>query len=148
MWPMSLLLFSWSRPNAWLWTGVHKYSTVYVCVSLIGFTMKLYQHWFYHETKLEKCCVMFRAFTLYLHVACSSLGMLLGVQLTLVCNNYDISKIPRQNLKIFSRTTGPISTNLAQSILGEGNSNLSNELPCPSPSRDNHKILKVSEEIY
>ena len=32
--------------------------------------------------------------------------------------NYEIAKIHWQNLKIFSRTAGPISTKLAQNILG------------------------------
>ena len=60
--------------------------------------------------------------------------------------NQEIVKIHWRNLKIFfSRTTGPISTNLCTKYLWDKGIKLcSNEGPCPFPWVDNYEIAKIS----
>ena len=59
-------------------------------------------------------------------------------------NNYEIAKICWQNLKIFSRTTGPISTKFGTvHPWVKGSQVCSNEGPHLFPGGDNYKIAKI-----
>ena len=58
--------------------------------------------------------------------------------------SYEIAKIHWQNLKIFSRTTGPISTKLGtMHPWVKGTQVHSNEGLCPFPRGDNYEIAKI-----
>ena len=59
-------------------------------------------------------------------------------------NNYEIVKIHWRNFKIFSRTTGPISTKLStKHPWMKGIQVSSNEGHCPFPKGDNYEIAKT-----
>ena len=60
-------------------------------------------------------------------------------------DNYKIEKIHWQNLKIFSRVIGPISTKLG-TMHPRGTQICSNEGPCPFPRGDIYEIAKIHRQ--